>query len=421
MLEEIVSKRLEERCYKYTHSSGVTVCLAPMEGFSTVNAVLGVKFGSEDNRYSLNGGKTVTIPDGTAHYLEHKLFESPEKGAFERFAETGASCNAGTSYDSTVYYFSCAENFAKNLEILLDFVQSPYFTPENVEKERGIIAQEITMYADSPNWRVMGELFKAMFSENPIKTDIAGTVESIADITDETLYEVYNAYYNPSNMYLSIAGNFETSEAIEVCERCLKPRTPENLQAVPFSELYAVAAKRTELKMPVAKPQFAIGFKRPEREGMELYKESIYLMMIMDIIFGDTSEFYKKHRDEGLLNDAFRASMTAGRGYIIPSVTGESDDPDKVLELVKAEIRKFKGNPPDREVFSRNKKQNYGYTVRAFNNSENVAQSYLEEMMAGVPLFAQADCIANADYEGFCRILRGFDEENCTISIIYPA
>lgn len=420
MIEEIFSPRIGEKCYKYVHSSGVTVCLCPMESYSTVNAQLSVKFGSEDNCFSINGSEPVTIPDGTAHYLEHKLFESPEQDAFALFAETGASCNAGTSYDSTCYYFSCAEHFEKNLEILLDFVQHPYFTPENVEKERGIIGQEITMYQDSPSWRVLMELLKCVYSENPIKTDIAGTVESIAEITDKTLYDVYNAFYDPSNMYLSIAGNFDMDKAIEVCERCLLPRKPGELKTIRREEPYKVAANRTEMSMPVAKPQFAIGFKRPDADGQEALDEYIYYNMLVDIIFGDTSEFFMRMRDSGLLNDTFRVSVFMGRGYVLPIATGESDDPDAVLAEMKNEIRRFKETLPDREIFSRIKKQTYGSAVRGYNNTETVAQYMTDAALAGLSPYSLVESAAEASYEEMCRRLSILDEENSAVSVIRP-
>ncbi len=420
MTEQIISNLIGEKCYKYIHSSGVTVCLCPMESYSTVNAQFAVKFGSEDNCYRINGGETVKIPDGTAHYLEHKLFESPEKDAFALFAETGASCNAGTSYDSTCYYFTCAEHFEKNLEILLDFVQHPYFTPENVEKERGIISQEITMYLDSPSWRVLMELLKCVYSENPIRTDIAGSVESIAEITDKTLYDVYNAFYNPSNMYISIAGNFDMDKAIEVCERCLLPRAPEKLETVLHVEPEKVAQKRSEISMPVAKPQFAIGFKRPDADGQEALDEYIYYNMIVDIVFGDTSEFYKRMRDSGKLNDAFRVSVFMGRGYVLPNATGESDNPDEVLREMKKELRKFKQTPPDREIFSRIKKQTYGSVVRGYNSTETVAQYMMDACLAGISPFSLVETAAAATYEEMCRRLMLLDEENSCIAIINP-
>lgn len=420
MIDEIRSSRIGEKCYKYVHSSGVTVCLCPMEGYSTVNAQFAVKFGSEDNRYRINGGDIVTIPDGTAHYLEHKLFESPEKDAIALFAETGASCNAGTSYDSTTYYFTCADNFERNLEILLDFVQHPFFTPENVEKERGIIGQEITMYQDSPGWCVLMELLKGVYKENPIKTDIAGTIESIAEITDKTLYDVYNAFYNPSNMYISIAGNFDVDKAIEVCERCLLPRTPEKLETIQHTEPYEVVTHRTATKMPVAKPQFAIGFKRPDADGKEALDEYVYYNMLVDIIFGDTSEFYKRMRDCGLLNDAFRVSVFMGRGYVLPLVTGESDEPDKVFEEMKKELRKFKAAPPDKEIYGRIKKQTYGSVVRGYNSTETVSQYMMDALLAGLPPYSLVDAAADATYEEMCRRLQILDEENSCIAIIDP-
>jgi len=367
---------LDEVIYSGTHESGLKIVLMPKK-FTKSYAVIGTRYGSANDRFVLDG-KEVAVPDGIAHYLEHKLFESPEKDAFALFAETGASCNAVTSYDSTCYYFTCADNFEKNLEILLDFVQHPHFTPENVEKERGIISQEITMYLDNPSWRVLMELLKGVYRENPIKTDIAGSVESIAEITDKILYDVYDAFYAPSNMYISIAGNFDIDKAIEVCERFLKKRQPVKVESIAPVEPYEVVCHRTEMKMPVAKPQFAAGFKRPDANGQESLDEYIYLNMIMDIIFGDTSEFFVRMRDSGAINDAFKVTVFSGRGYTLPFVNGESDDPDAVLEEMKKEIRKFKEKLPDKGLFERIKKMNYGYVVRGYNNTESVSQYMLD-------------------------------------------
>ncbi len=420
MTQEIVSTLIGEKCYKYVHGSGVTVCLCPMEGYSTINAQFAVKFGSQDNRCRINGGEVLSIPDGTAHYLEHKLFESPEKDAFALFAQTGAFCNAGTSYDYTCYYFSCAEHFEKNLEILLDFVQAPYFTPENVEKERGIISQEITMYQDSPSWRVFMELLGCVYSENPIRNDIAGTVESIAEITDKLLYDVYNAYYNPANMYLTIAGNFDMEAAIRVCEQKLLSREAVQLENIAHMEPQQVASHRSEISMPVAKPQFAIGFKLPDADGQEALNGYIYYNLMFDIIFGDTSEFFKRMRDAGKINDAFRVSVFMGRGYVLPNATGESDDPDEVLEEMKQELRRFKECPPAREMFDRVKKQTYGNVVRGYNSTESVAQYMMDACLAGLSPYSYVETAAAADYDVMCGLLAQLDEENSSISIIRP-
>ncbi len=420
MLEEIISERLGEKYYKYTHSSGLTVLLYPMKGYSTVTAQLSVKFGSVDNCYSADGGAPVYIPDGTAHYLEHKLFESPEKEAFERFAETGASCNAGTSYDSTRYYFSCSSNFEKNLEILLDFVQHPYFTPENVEKERGIITQEITMYLDSPGWRVCMELYKGMFKNNPVRNDIAGTPESIAEITDKLLYDVYGAFYNPSNMYLCVAGNFDLESAVEVCERCLRPAGAVNVLPITAEEPPQVISRRMEMSMPLGKTTFALGFKSPAYSGRRMIEEYIYGTLMNDAAVGASTEFYRRLRDSGLINETFESSIMMGRGFYIPGIYGESDEPDRVAEEVRGEFRRLKSSPPDKEVFLRAKKYLYGDNVRTYNNVESVAQNLSDAALTGSSAFDYAELAAGADYEGMLSRLDSFDEDNCCLSVITP-
>lgn len=420
MLEEIISERLGEKYFKYTHSSGLTVLLYPMKGYSTVTAQLSVKFGSVDNCYSVDGGSPVYIPDGTAHYLEHKLFESPEKEAFERFAETGASCNAGTSYDSTRYYFSCSSNFEKNLEILLDFVQHPYFTPENVEKERGIITQEITMYLDSPGWRVCMELYKGMFKNNPVRNDIAGTPESIAGITDKLLYDVYGAFYNPSNMYLCVAGNFDLESAVEVCERCLRSAGAVNVLPISAEEPPRVISQRMEISMPLGKTTFALGFKSPAYSGRRMIEEYIYGTLMNDTAVGASTDFYRRLRDSGLINDTFESSIMMGRGFYIPGIYGESDEPDRVAEEVRGEFRRLKSSPPGKEVFLRAKKYLYGDNVRTYNNVESVAQNLSDAALTGSSAFDYAELAAGADYEGMLSRLSSFDEENCCLSVIIP-
>lgn len=420
MFEEIVSERLGERYYKYTHSSGVTVLLYPMKGYSTVTAQFSVKFGSVDSCYSINGGAPVTIPEGTAHYLEHKLFESPEKEAFARFAETGASCNAGTSYDSTRYYFSCSANFEKNLEILLDFVQSPYFTPENVEKERGIITQEISMYLDSPGWRVCMELYKGMFENEPVRCDIAGTVDSIAQITDTLLYDVYNTFYNPSNMYLCIAGDFDPESAAEVCERCLKPGKTVNVRTITAPEPPRVLKSRTEMSMPLGKTNFALGFKSPAYSGRRMTEEYIYHTLMNDTSVGAATDFYRRLRDSGLINETFESSIMMGRGFFIPGIYGESDEPDRVAEEICRELRRLKSCPPSEEAFLRAKKYLYGDNIRMYNNVESVAQNLSDAALTDSSAFDYAELAAAADYEGMLARLESFDESNFCLSVIIP-
>lgn len=420
MVEKIYSDIVRESCLKYVHPCGVTVYMYPMEKRSA-SAQFAVKFGSMDNRYRLRGGELAEIPDGTAHYLEHKLFESEEKDAFALFAQTGASCNAGTSYESTVYYFTATDNFEKNLEILLGFVGDPYFTPETVEKERGIISQEITMYEDNPNWRVIMELLKGIYSENPIRTDIAGTVESISHITDKLLYELYDVFYNPANMYLCIAGGFDPDKVIEICERCLKDRPALEFESVPIDEPREVSESYREVSMPVGKPLFAIGFKRPDAaDAKAALEDYISYNTILDCLFGESSEFFARHRESGLINDAFRASVFTARTVVLPYITGESDDPETLLSEIKKELRRAKAEGIPESDFKRIKKVNYGGMLRSYNHVENTASGMVFSALSGLSPFSMIESAANADYARTLEKLAELDEENVCLAVVKP-
>lgn len=419
MTEKIYSSVIKETCLKYTSPSGVRVFMLPMEGYSTAIAQFAAKFGSQDNSFSVNSGKDfIKVPDGTAHYLEHKLFESEERDTFSLFAQTGAVCNAGTSFDYTQYYFSCTNNFKKNLEILLDFVQEPYFTAENVEKERGIIGQEITMYRDNPGWRVFTNLLEGLYAENPVRNDIAGTVESIAEITEKTLYDCYNAYYNPANMFLCVAGNFDPDEVISTCEAHLKSRPAFNIIPGTFSEPLQVNQRRTVLQMPVAKPVFEIGFKLPSAADHDNIEDYVYYNILFDIIFGNTSEFFEKTRRSGLLNEEFSVGVFSGRGHIFPFARGESTDPDAVLELIQTELDEFKTVPPSREEFERIKRATYGSMVRDYNDVDSVAGTLLGAALEGADPFVSINTAAGADYDKMVEKLLALDEDNAAISIV---
>ncbi len=418
MIEKIYDNTIKETCLKYTHPSGTEIYMLPMGNYSSATARFSVKFGSQDNSFRTDGGNFIKIPDGTAHYLEHKLFESEEKDAFSLFAQTGASCNAGTSFDYTQYYFSCTDKFSENLEILLDFVSNPYFTEENVEKERGIIAQEITMYRDNPSWRVFTNLLEAIYEKNPVRLDIAGTVESISQITPKALYDCYNAFYNSSNMSLCVAGNFDPEEVCRICENKLRTGTTVSVETEPFDEPYAVAKKKVSLSMPVAKPIFEIGFKRPAVYGTDEIKDYIYYNILFDMIFGESSEFYEKMREKGLLNDEWAVSVFSGRGHLFPAARGESEKPELILEEMQRIIGKFKKEPPKKELFERVKKATYGSLVRDFNNVSAVASTLAENALSGVQPFAAISETANADYGILIQKLNGLDEENASISIV---
>lgn len=231
LIKEVKSERLGDKYYEIKHPSGLKIFVYPKERNNSTYAVFGTRYGSIDNCFRVNG-ETHRVPAGIAHYLEHKLFESADGDAFARYAKTGASANAYTSFDMTCFLFSCTENVYDSLEILLDFVQSPYFTEQTVQKEQGIIGQEIKMYEDDPQWRVLFNLLESLYRTHPVKTDIAGTVESIAQITPELLYECYHTFYNLNNMVLSIAGDVDLNRILQLCDRMLKPSKPVAVERI---------------------------------------------------------------------------------------------------------------------------------------------------------------------------------------------
>lgn len=419
MIEKIYNDIIKETCLKYVCESGTEVYMLPMKGWSTAVAQFTARFGSQDNAFYSNG-ELIEIPDGTAHYLEHKLFESEEKDAFSLFAQTGASCNAGTSFDYTQYYFSCADNFRKNLEILLGFVSEPYFTEENVEKERGIIGQEITMYRDNPSWRVFTNLLDGIYAKNPVRLDIAGTVESIAKITPKTLYDCYNAFYSPSNMFLCAAGKIDPDEIVEICEQKLGKAKPFKIETAEFDEPYAVNRKISRLSMPVAKPIFEIGFKRPAVYGERETEDYIYYNILLDMLFGNSSEFYDRSRKDGILNDEWSVSVFNGRGHFFLVARGESENPELVLKKMQELFVYYKKNPPERELFERVKKATYGSLVKEFANVHSVCNTLSESALSNVSPFCAIKTTASASYEKLLEKLAEVDGENAAISIVEP-
>ena len=269
-MEKITNARIKEEYLRIKHKSGATILLYPMKGYSTAYALFATKYGSVDTTFKTNEDPDfVTVPEGIAHYLEHKLFENDECDAFDLYAKTGANANAYTSFDKTAYLFSCSQKFEENLRILLGFVQEPYFTDATVAKEQGIIGQEIRMYEDDTGWRVFFNCLQAMYEKNPVRIDIAGTIESIAKIDKDLLYRCYNTFYNLNNMVIAVAGNFDVDKTLEICDELLKPSEDHGLQVIVPDEPLTVHEKRNVQKLSCAIPLFNIGWKFPAYSGKE--------------------------------------------------------------------------------------------------------------------------------------------------------
>jgi predicted Zn-dependent peptidase len=415
----ISNQRVGEQYTRIKHSSGATICLCPMPWLSATYALFGTKYGSVDSTFKTrNDVDFVTVPAGIAHFLEHKLFENEECDAFKLFAATGANANAYTSFDKTAYLFLCSQNFSKNLEILLKFVQEPYFTDETVMKEQGIIAQEIKMYDDSPEWRVFFNCLENVYHNNPVRINIAGTTETIGQIDKDLLYRCYNTFYNLNNMVISIAGNFNADEALEICDRLLKPNVDIGLQAVIPEEPREVKQHIVREKLAVGIPLFQIGFKLPN-EFSEIPDKYVHYNIFMEVVFGNSSAFYNQAYESGLINETFNVGVFNGRGFFLCVADGEAREPEKVFAAIKAEIARLKKEGLSEEDFARIKRQTYGELIAPLESAESVASSMLNAEFEGLEsMFVPLEVAATVTFDNITAILADFDAENSCLSII---
>lgn len=420
-IKEVRNELLNEKYYDIDHPSGLKILVMPKENYSSTYAIFATKYGSIDTMIQMSDGSFKEIPEGTAHFLEHKLFESEDLDAFERFAKTGASANAYTSFERTGYLFSCSANFKKNLEILLDFVQNPYFTQATVEKEQGIIGQEIDMYKDAPDWEVMFNCLRTMYHNLPVRIDIAGTQESIAQITAKTLYGCYDNFYNLHNMVLAVAGNADVDEIVEVADKVLKPVEGKMAQRKVIDEPEEVIDNYIEEKLSVATPQFMFGFKESWDTPERTTKEEISMEILLDMISGQSSELYKKLFDGKLINNSFGFEYFTGFGYSCVLFAGESNDPKKVAEEIVGEIGRFRETGFDETAFERTKKKLYGRMIMGMNDIEGLANNMAVSYFAGEDVFTDFEIFKTVTLDDVNDIFKKtLDENRSVLSVINP-
>lgn len=418
MKKEYFESDIGEAYIKATFDNGLKVYILEKPQYKSSYALFGTKYGSIDTIFSVNGKETA-VPEGIAHFLEHKLFESEDGDAFTKYAKTGAYANAFTSFDKTCYLFSCSDKFYENLSILLDFVQSPYFTEATVNKEQGIIGQEIRMYDDSPAWRVMFNMLMSMYHNHPVRIDIAGTVESIAKIDYNLLYDCYNTFYNPSNMFICIAGNVDTDTCLKQIKNSIKPSEPHEIVRIKPEEPDSVVENYTEQALEVAQPMFCFGFKEKLREEISL-KDKIITSLLLNIISGDASPLYKDLINKGLINDEFESEHFCGDGYSALIFEGESQDPKSVAEAIKSEVERLKNDGIDKKLFNAVRSGMYGSAIRLFNNVESIAMQLVECAMSDCGLFDEIKFLKTVTLEDVQKKLSQLDCDNTVLSVINP-
>lgn len=419
----IRSERMGESYIRLEHESGLRILLYPMKGFRTAYALFGTDYGSIDSEFRLEGETGFTsVPDGIAHFLEHKLFESEDGDAFTLFARTGADANAMTSFDKTCYLFSCTSRFAESFRALLQFVQNPYFTPETVAKEQGIIGQEIRMYDDNPGWQVMFGLLNALYQKHPIRKDIAGTVESIAQIDDGLLYRCYRAFYNPANMVVAVAGNFDPAEAERILEEEIRPVEPRRVERPDYAEPPEAACPEIVKHLDVSEPLFFFGWKHmPCADPAEELKQQVIYNVLLDLLAGPTSGFYEEMNRAGLLDQTFGSEVFAGRGYRAVFFGGESKDPWKVYAAFCRMLEEKQRDGLSEEEFLACKNALYGRALRDINDVEMTANALLSYEMMGLSLFDVPEAVAAVELRDMEQALReGFAPQAGALSVILP-
>ena len=420
MKKTVFESPIGESYIKAIHPSGLKIFIMEKPQFSSAYAVFGTKYGSIDTRFSKDGGDIIEVPEGIAHFLEHKLFESEEGDAFTRYAETGGYANAYTSFDRTCYLFSCSERFYDNLAILLDFVQSPYFTQATVEKEQGIIGQEIRMYDDSPAWRVMFNMLLNMYSAHPVRIDIAGTTESIAKIDAELLYRCYETFYNPANMFICIAGNVDADKVLSQIGAAIIDHEPVEIERGEFEEPEGVVNSFVEQKLAVSMPMFCYGYKQRIKTPERSLKTKVCMALLLEVICGEASPLYASLVREGLINDEFEAEYFNGHGYAAMIFEGESTDPKRVAKAIDDEIRRLSEEGIDRKLFSAVKCAMYGEAIRRFNSVEGLATQLIECAMCDFDLFEEIKLLKTVTIDDVYKRLSLFESENTVLSVISP-
>ncbi len=416
------SSLLGEEYFKTVHKSGLTVCVFPKD-MSATYAILSVNFGGNVTEYK-KGNERIILPEGCAHFLEHKLFDNPDGGnADDVFSSLGAYCNAYTSNDKTAYLFSATENEEECLEQLIYFVTNPYFTDATVKKEIGIISQEIRGCLDDPYDRCYIGMLEGMYHNNPVKKEICGSEESISKITPGTLYRCCEDFYTPSNMLLCVSGRLSPDTVLCVVDRVLDTRESEDARVSDFSEPACVVTPYVKREMPVGKPIFSIGIKDSDipTDARERYKRAQTINILLNVLFSESGEFYSRMLDSGLISPGFDVgySASASTGYIMMS--GESDEPETLLAEIKKHIANSIIKGIEKKDFDREKKCMYASYISDFDVTEDIAFSLTSYTWEGLDLFDYPDIISDIRYEDVLFLAdKIFKDEFFTLSVILP-
>ena len=420
-MQVIENLKVKEKLYTEKLKNGLTVMIIPKKGTKKKYIIWGTHYGSNDNKFIVPGETEVTeVPKGVAHFLEHKMFEQENgKNSLDVLSALGVNANAYTTNNHTAYLYECTDKFYEALDEFMDYVQHPYFTDENVEKEKGIIGQEIMMYNDYPEWKVYLNALEAMYHENSIKIDITGTVETISHIDKEILYKCYNTFYNPSNMCMVICGDFEPEKILDdVKKRLIDKKSSGEIKRIYEDEEESIVKDRVEEKKEVSIPLYMFGIKCVPSK-VDKVRKHIAIDILLNMIIGESSNLYKELYREGIVlnNPSFDYEFTDDYAHIL--ISGASRNPEELNKRIKDEINRMKIDGVNKEDFERIKKMLYGAYIKDYNDVQNIARMFLTDFMKGINSFDYLEEIESVDLEFAKQVLcSNFIEEKMVFSVV---
>ena len=421
-MQIIENSKVKEKLYIEKLENGLTIMIIPKKGIQKKYIIWGTHYGSNDNKFIVPGEvEPTTVPNGVAHFLEHKMFEQENgKNSLDVLTALGVNANAYTTNDHTAYLYECTDNFYKALDEFMDYVQHPYFTDKNVEKEKGIIGQEIMMYDDYPEWKVYTNALECMYHNHPVKLDVAGSIESISHIDKEILYKCYNTFYNPSNMAMVVSGDFEPEKLLEeIKKRLIEKKVNGEIKRIFEDEPETIVKEQNIQNMEVSKPIYTIGIKDIVPDAKTIVKKHIAIEILLNIIIGDSSNLYKKLYDMGNSYSSPSTEYEFEKHYAHVLISGQSNNPEELYKMFKDEVQNLKKTGINEQDFERTQKMIYGEYVKEYNDVTDIARMFLSDYFKGINSFEYLEEINTLAVEYLNQVLKDvFNEDKMVLSVV---
>ena len=426
---EVKCSNLGEQTYITTLKNGLKIYISKKPGFSKKIGMFGTKYGSLINEFvDIQTNKKIKVPDGIAHFLEHKLFEQEEANALDLFSKIGVSSNAYTSFDQTVYFFETSNKFEESIKLLIQLIKTPYFTDKNVEKEKGIIGQEISMYDDEPNYAAYFNALKGMYNTHPVKVDIAGTKESISHITKELLYTCYNTFYSPQNMFFLIVGDVDVEKTVDLIEENIKVYEKDYDKSSNIKEITTfmpdeerkVNNHLVTRNMDIYMPIISMAYKLEVVKNEEIIKRELICEISSDLYFSKMSKFYEDEYKKGIINEPVSFDYEGTKDFSHVLITSYTINPEEFINDLKDYIKNIKAEDVDKEKLEIIKKKIIGSEIFAIDNLNLTYRTIIDSIINETPLYSEIEILKNIEIKDIKDFLNLLTEENMVISKILP-